>query len=70
MSFDKLPAELFSPAKMVFMAYIVLAATKVLAVTQWQFVIASALFLVIEIGHNDYLRIRLNVRANEPLQRS
>ncbi len=59
----ELPATLFSPSKMVYISYVVLAALKVLPATMTLFVTVSLLFLVAEVLHNDYLRIRLNKAA-------
>jgi hypothetical protein len=60
----KLPATLFSPAKMVFIAFITVLILRPDRFSSscaiWGFVLASAAFLAIEIVHNDWLRIRLN----------
>jgi hypothetical protein len=59
----KLPATLFSPAKMVYIAYVILLVWKTKCASHWEFFLLSACFLVVEIGHNDWLRIRLNNNA-------
>jgi hypothetical protein len=56
----KIPAEVFSPAKMVFIGLIVLASLDRIKVSRFEFVWLSVAFLAIEIFHNDYLRIKLN----------
>lgn len=59
-----LPATLFSPAKMAYIAYILLAALKIRTnAPWWEFFVVTIAFLVIEVFHNDYLRIRLNRSA-------
>ena len=61
-----LPATLFSPAKMFYIAYVILTALKIRANPPWwEFFIVTAAFLLIEIYHNDYLRIRLNIAAEK-----
>ncbi len=61
-----LPATLFSPAKMFYIAYVVLSALKVLPnQSWWEFFLVTVAFLVVEILHNDYLRIRLNYAAEK-----
>jgi hypothetical protein len=60
------PAALFSPSKMVYIAYIVLLGLKVLPVgSVWVFVGGSVIFWIAEIVHNDYLRIKLNRKAEK-----
>lgn len=63
--FENLPAALFSPAKIVFIGYLVLVALGRLETTKWEIIIFSLLFLVVEIFHNDYLRIKLNNLAQQ-----
>ncbi len=63
--FEKLPTTLFSPAKIVFIGYIVLVALERLETTKCEVIIFSVLFLVVEIFHNDYLRIVLNNSAQQ-----
>ncbi len=57
---ENLPAALFSPAKIVFIGYLVLVALGRLETTKCEVIIFSILFLLVEIFHNDYLRIKLN----------
>jgi len=60
---DKLgdsPAAIFSPAKMIYISFVVLTGLKILPAALWLFFLVSALFLVVEIAHNDWGRIRLN----------
>jgi hypothetical protein len=56
----KLPATLFSPAKMVYIAYVILLVWKTTTPSHCEFFLVSLLFLAIEITHNDWGRIRLN----------
>jgi hypothetical protein len=65
-----LSASLFSPAKMVFMAYILLVWKTATTQAGWkfspcEFFLVSICFLAIEIGHNDWFRIRLNNHAKK-----
>jgi hypothetical protein len=55
-----LPAALFSPAKMVYISFIVLTGLKILPASVCLFSLVSVLFLAVEIFHNDWGRIRLN----------
>jgi len=65
-----LPAAIFSPAKMIYISFIILTGVKILpAPPLWLFVLASALFMVVEVAHNDYLRIRLNIAAERHRER-
>jgi len=66
MDVGNIPATLFSPAKMVYVAYVLLCGLRVLpAPSVCLFLVLSALFLVIEVFHNDYLRILLNKAAEK-----
>jgi hypothetical protein len=56
----KVPATLFSPAKMVYIAYVILLAWKTQTPSHCEFFVVSVFFLFIEIAHNDWGRIRLN----------
>lgn len=61
-----LPATLFSPAKMFYIAYVILSALKVLPnQSLFEFSVVTLAFLAVEIFHNDYLRIRLNIAAEK-----
>ena len=65
-SFPDLPATLFSPAKMFYIAYVVLTALKIPANPPWwEFFAVTAVFLAVEIFHNDYLRRKLNIAAEK-----
>jgi hypothetical protein len=58
--------HLFSPAKLVYMAYVVLAVLRGVSNTsKWEFFLVSALFIGAQIYHDDYWRIRLNARARK-----
>lgn len=64
--FGDLPATLFSPAKMAYIAYVILAALRIPPNQPWwEFFAVTAVFLAVEIFHNDYLRIRLNIAAEK-----
>jgi hypothetical protein len=64
--FGDLPAALFAPAKMAYMAYIILTALKRLPDQPWwEFPLMTLAFLFVEIYHNDYLRIKLNIAAEK-----
>lgn len=60
MGFGDLPAQLFSPAKVVYIAYILAILFDKIQTSLLQFIVASVLFLIVEILHNDWLRILLN----------
>jgi hypothetical protein len=60
-----LSATIFSPAKMVFIAYVIPVWKSQTTPPLGEFLGVSALFLVIEIFHNDWLRIRLNNHAED-----
>ncbi len=58
--------HLFSPAKLVYMAYIALVVLRGACHTsKWEFLGVSVAFIVVQIGHDDYWRIRLNARARK-----
>ena len=64
--FGDLHATLFSPTKMSYIAYVVLVALKVRPNPPcWEFFAVTIAFLVPEIFHNGYLRIRLNIAAEK-----
>ena len=64
--FGDLPAAIFSPAKMVYIAFVILLGLKILPTpTLRMFFLISVLFMVCEVVHNDYLRIRLNIAAEK-----
>jgi hypothetical protein len=61
-----LPATLFSPSKAVYISYVILTGLRILpAPSLCAFVVLSAAFWVAEVGHNDYLRIWLNNKAEK-----
>ncbi len=61
-----LAAAITSPAKLAFVAYVILAASpsRTHEVSLYQFFIVTALFLVVQIWHDDYLRAVLNYAAD------
>jgi hypothetical protein len=61
----KLPATLFSPAKMFYIAYVVILVWKTSTPSHGEFFLVSALFLAVEILHNDWCRILLNNHAKK-----
>jgi len=65
----KLPATLFSPAKMVYIAYVIFSCLRLSKDPQsWSwcaFAWVSVFFILIEVGHNDWARIRLNNHAEK-----
>lgn len=67
MNLGDLPAQLFSPAKMIYIGYIVTAIFRELPKTQWAFLIefflVSLAFFAAHIAHDDHWRIRWNIRA-------
>jgi hypothetical protein len=63
MNVSNAPATLFSPAKLVYIGYVVLAGLDRIPVSAWQFIIISLAFLAVQIWHDDYYRIVLNRRA-------
>ena len=61
-----LPAAIFSPAKMVYISFVILTGLKILpAPSLSAFFLVSVLFMVFEVAHNDYLRVRLNIAAEK-----
>ncbi|MGA7968280.1 MAG: hypothetical protein WB983_06595 [Terriglobales bacterium] len=60
-----LPAALFSPAKMIYISFVVLTGLKILPAALWLFFLVSAVFMIGEVAHNDWLRIRLNIAAEK-----
>jgi hypothetical protein len=66
MDLGTLPAAIFSPAKMIYISFVVLTGLKILPAPSLPvFFLVSGLFLVVEVAHNDYLRIRLNIAAEK-----
>jgi hypothetical protein len=61
-----LPAVIFSPAMMVYASFVILTGLKVLpSPSLVVFFLISVLFIIFEIAHNDYLRIKLNIAAEK-----
>lgn len=64
MGIGDMAIHLFSPAKLFYMAYVVLVVLRGVGNTsKTEFFLVSLLFFVLQVGHDDYLRIRLNRRA-------
>ena len=58
--------HLFSPAKVVYLSYILFVYLRGTGSTsKCEFLIVSVAFIVVQIGHDDYWRIRLNARARK-----
>jgi hypothetical protein len=58
--------HLFSPAKVVYVAYIILVVLRGVSNTsKWEFMGVSVAFIVIQVLHDDYWRIRLNAKARK-----
>jgi hypothetical protein len=49
-----------SPAKIAFIGYVILAFSGKIGTNFWQFIEVSAVFFVLQIVHDDCLRIALN----------
>lgn len=65
-SFGDLPAAIFSPSKMAYIAYVGLIALKILpAPSLWEFLGLSLVFWVAQVFHDDFLRIWLNNKAKK-----
>ena len=64
MSSGSLPSAAFSPAKMVYIAGILLVALDKVSISWGQFICFSVVFFVVQVAHDDYLRIVLNRYAN------
>ena len=59
-----LGAALTSPAKLAFAGYVILVYSgKISNVPLWQFLIVAGVFFLLQVFHDDYLRIVLNRRA-------
>ena len=61
-----LPAAIFSPAKVTYISFVVLTGLRILPAPPLRvFFWVSALFMIVEVVHNDYLRIGLNGAAEK-----
>lgn len=58
-----------SPAKIAFVAYVVLAYRGQLATSNWEFFLVVGIFVLVQVVHDDYLRILLNRLAERHAQR-
>ena len=58
-----LGASVTSPAKLAFAGYVLLAYSDHIKTSRCQFFVVAVLFIVLQVLHDDYLRIRLNKRA-------
>ena len=66
---DSLGGAVTSPAKLVFVSYVVLAAMGKIGVEAWQFLLLAVAFFVAQVLHDDYCRIVLNGWANLKIAR-
>ena len=58
--------HLFSPAKLVYMAYVILVILRgIWHTSKWEFLVVSVVFIAVQVGHDDYGRIRLNAKARK-----
>jgi|APSaa5957512535_1039671.scaffolds.fasta_scaffold135376_3 hypothetical protein len=65
------PAQLFSPAKMVYIGFIILLTQSNICYIDFKtFIYFSIIFFIAEIFHNDYFRIILNDCAKKKSLRS
>ncbi len=55
-----LGASITSPAKLAFIGYVVLAYAGKVATSTLQFLIVASVFFVLQVIHDDYLRVLLN----------
>lgn len=69
MNFGDLPATIFSPAKLVYLGFLVLAGLHRISPRPWVYIVVSLLFIIVEVCHNDYLRIVLNGKAEAKKKR-
>jgi hypothetical protein len=53
-------SSITSPAKLAFAGYVVLAYAGKIATSKWEFLGVAFLFLILQVLHDDYLRIVLN----------
>jgi hypothetical protein len=60
-----LGSSITSPAKLGFVAYVVLAYSGKVATSTRQFFVVVVLFFLLQVFHDDYLRIVLNRLAEE-----
>jgi hypothetical protein len=70
MNLGDLPATLFSPAKTADIGFIVLAGLRRIATCLSIFAVVTLLFIIVEVVHNDLLRIWLKAKAMQGSQRS
>jgi hypothetical protein len=61
-----LGSAITSPAKIAFVGYVVLVYIgKIRPPAMWEFMLIILCFLAVQIGHDDYLRIVLNKKAQK-----
>jgi len=59
-SLPSLGSAITSPAKLAFVGYVILVATNKICSSRWEFIAIAIAFLLLQVYHDDYLRIRLN----------
>jgi len=67
--FNNLPEQLFSPAKIIYLGYLLSIYFDKYSFNGKNFIIASVIFFIFEIIHNDFLRIWLNHKACKECQK-
>jgi hypothetical protein len=55
-----LGGSITSPAKIAFVAYVVLAYHKTIETSRWEFLTLAVVFITLQVIHDDYFRIVLN----------
>jgi hypothetical protein len=58
-----LGSAITSPAKLAFAGYVLLAYGRHITTSKCEFFIVATIFFLLQVGHDDYLRIWLNKRA-------
>lgn len=62
-SIASLGSAIAAPAKVAFVAYVIVTATGRIETSACTFLLVAVVFLALQVFHDDYLRIRLNERA-------
>jgi hypothetical protein len=60
---SSLGKSITSPAKLIFVRYVLLAYKEIIHTSRWQFIAVASVFFLAQVLHDDYLRIRLNAWA-------
>jgi hypothetical protein len=59
-SLESLGSAITSPAKLAFVGYVILVATEKICSSRWEFLVVAIGFFMLQVYHDDYVRIRLN----------